>query len=106
MTGKEALKNIAVEFDTMGMICSNIVYKDFWEKDLRFKEIFGCEYKIIMKDLKRLENIKEIFEDMKDARDNASFLQDDEEFLTIFIELSHWCEQLKEVFESVGDDCE
>lgn len=100
MNSREALDNIVVEFDEMGMICSNIAYKDFWEKDLHFKEIFGCEYEIIMKDLKRLEKIKGIFEDMKDARDNASFLQDDEVFLTIITELSHWCEQLEEVLEN------
>lgn len=33
---------------------------------------------IIKQDLDRLEKIKGIFEDMKDARDNASFQQDDE----------------------------
>ena len=58
MNSKEALDNIAVEFDEMGMICSNIAYKDFWEKDLHFKEIFGCEYEIIMKDLDRLEQLE------------------------------------------------
>ena len=62
-TSKEALDNIVVEFDEMGMICSNIAYKDFWEKDLHFKEIFGCEYEIIMKDLKRLEQLEKIIKE-------------------------------------------
>lgn len=57
-------------------------------------------FRIIKQDLERLEQIKLIFEDMKDARDNASFLQDDEEYLTIFNELSHWCKQLGEVLEN------
>lgn len=60
----------------------------------------SSHYETIKKDLDRLEKIKVIFEDMKDARDNASFQQDDEVFLTIFTELSHWCEQLKEVLEN------
>ena len=63
MNSKEALDNIVVEFDEMGMICSNIAYKDFWEKELHFKEIFGCEYEIIMKDLKRLEKLEKIIKE-------------------------------------------
>ena len=76
MTSKEALDNIAIEFDTMGMICSNIAYKDFWEKDLHFKEIFGCEYEIIMKDLKRLEQLEKENEALK--YQNKRLLEDND----------------------------
>lgn len=66
MDSKEALDNIVVEFDEMGMICSNIAYKDFWETELHFKEIFGCEYEIIMKDLKQLEQLEKENQELKE----------------------------------------
>ena len=133
MNSKEALNNIAVEFDEMGMICSNIAYKDFWGKDLHFKEIFGCKYEIIMKDLKRLEQLEKENQGVKDDNtklwhsleyannENAKLKQ----AITILEDRKHilkyngidgalelgWLTQkeyklLKEVFESVGDSDE
>ena len=58
MNGKEVLENIVINFDNMGMICSNLGYEEFYAKDLHFKEIFKTEYESILKDLDRLEKLE------------------------------------------------
>lgn len=58
LNSKEALNNIAVKFDEMGMLCTTIAYSEFWQNDLHFKEIFETEYDIIKKDLDRLEKLE------------------------------------------------
>lgn len=55
----QALENIGIEFDAMGMICTNIGNEEFYKKDLHFKEIFKTEYNIIKKDLERLKKLEE-----------------------------------------------
>ena len=58
MTSKEALEDIVIDFDNMGMICSNLCYEEFYCKDLHFKEIFKTEYESILRDLDRLEKLE------------------------------------------------
>ena len=65
MTSKEALENIVIDFDNMGMICSNLCYEEFYCKDLHFKEIFKTEYESILRDLERLEKLEKEY---KEAR--------------------------------------
>ena len=59
MNSKEALENIVIDFDNMGMICSNLCYEEFYCKDLHFKEIFKTEYESILRDLERLEKLED-----------------------------------------------
>ena len=65
MNGKEVLENIVINFDKMGMICSNLGYEEFYCKDLHFKEIFKTEYESILKDLDRLEKLEKVIEKIK-----------------------------------------
>ena len=65
MNSKEALENIVINFDNMGMICSNLCYEEFYCKDLHFKEIFKTEYESILRDLERVEKLEKAIEILK-----------------------------------------
>lgn len=67
MTSKESLENIVINFDSMGMICSNLCYEEFYCKDLHFKEIFKTEYESILRDLERLEKLEK---ELKQTKSN------------------------------------
>lgn len=65
MNSKEALENIVIDFDNMGMICSNLGYEEFYCKDLHFKEIFKSEYESILRDLERLEKLEKEYKESR-----------------------------------------
>lgn len=65
MNSKKALKNIVINFDNMGMICSNLNYEEFYIKDLYFKEVFKTEYENILKNLDRLEKLEKVIDKIK-----------------------------------------
>ena len=67
MNSKEALENIVINFDNMGMICSNLGYEEFYSKDLHFKDIFKTEYESILKDLDRLEKLEKENKELKNT---------------------------------------
>lgn len=79
MNGKEVLENIVINFDNMGMICSNLGYEEFYAKDLHFKEIFKTEYESILKDLDRLEKLEKAIDILKEAVDEIEIITCDEE---------------------------
>ena len=91
MTSKEALENIVINFDNMGMICSNLCYEEFYCKDLHFKEIFKTEYESILRDLDRLEqledNIKIHKETIKMQHNQIESLQSENEKFKKVIEI-------------------
>ena len=87
MTSKEALENIVINFDNMGMICSNLCYEEFYCKDLHFKEIFKTEYESILRDLERLEKLEKENQDLKELYDLQSQLN------------LHRCKSIKELYE-------
>ena len=74
MNSKEALQNIGIEFDNMGMICTNIGYEDFYSKDLHFNEIFKTEIDIIKQDLDRLEKLEQAFKIIIDKKVSSTML--------------------------------
>ena len=67
MNSKESLENIVINFDNMGMICSNLGYEEFYAKDLHFKEIFKTEYESILKGLDRLNKLEKENQELKNT---------------------------------------
>jgi cell shape-determining protein MreC len=78
MNGKEALQNIGIEFDTMGMICTNIGYEEFYNEDLHFNKIFKTETNIIKQDLKRLEKLEK---ENKELKNKIKLLESEKKYI-------------------------
>ena len=99
MTGK----NIVVSFDDMGMICSNIGYKEFYEYALHFKDIFKDEYDIIKKDLDKLEQLENENQELRlfaNKLNNTNFVLCGE-----LADAEKYKQALEKACEKLSDDC-
>lgn len=99
MTGKTALHNIIVSFDEMGLICSNIGYKEFFEYALHFKDIFKDEYDIIKKDLDRLEKLEIA------NKNNEGLVRDNVKLINRNLELEKEYNYLKKEYDTKDLEC-